>query len=113
MKKLLKKAWHALVTDEMAARRWARILLVGFGVSGVGAVPYAAEKWRLWLFLAASLAGCIGAAINLGQPNPTPEAVADAVKAVAARRSAGVIDPPPMSMPPGNPPPSSMTPGNP
>ena len=94
MRPLLRKAWKALVNDEMAARRWARGLLIGFGVSGVGAVPYAPEGWRLYLVLGAGLAGCIGALINLGQKNPSPEAVTSAVEQVQARREVGIPDPP-------------------
>jgi hypothetical protein len=72
MNKLLRRTWNAALNDEMAARRWLRILLVGFGIGGVGALPYAPERWRLWLFLAAGLAGCVGAGINLGDKNQPP-----------------------------------------
>lgn len=94
MRPLFVKAWKALVEDELAARRWARGLLIGFGVSGVGAVPYAPEGWRLYLVLGAGLAGCIGALINLGEKNPTPEVTTDAVEQVQARREVGISDPP-------------------
>jgi hypothetical protein len=72
MRDMLRNALHALWYDEMAARRWCRGLLVGFGVGGVGAVPYAPERWRLWLFLAAGLAACVGGLISVGQQNPKP-----------------------------------------
>jgi hypothetical protein len=76
MKPWLAKMWYALVNDEMAVKRWVRILFAGFGLGGVGAVQYAPEAWRLWLFLAAGLAGCVAAGINLGDKNPPtgPEA---------------------------------------
>jgi hypothetical protein len=67
---LLRNAWKSLTTDEMAARRWIRGLLVGFGVSGIGAVPYAPEKWRLWVLLGSGLSGCIGGLISVGEKNP-------------------------------------------
>ena len=70
MRPLLRQAWNSLVNDEMAARRWLRGLLIGFGVSGAGAVPYAPERWRFYLLLGAGLAGCAGALINLGEKNP-------------------------------------------
>jgi hypothetical protein len=67
---LIKNAWISLTTDELAARRWLRGLLVGFGLSGVGAVPYAPEKWRIYLLLGSGMAGCIGGLISIGEKNP-------------------------------------------
>jgi hypothetical protein len=67
---LIKDAWKSLTTDEMAARRWIRGLLVGFGLAGAGAVPYAPEKWRFYLLLRSGLAGCVGGLISVGQQNP-------------------------------------------
>jgi hypothetical protein len=66
---MIHDAWNALVHDEMAARRWIRGLLVGFGVGGAGAVGYAPEKWRFWLYLAAGLSACVGGLISIGQQN--------------------------------------------
>lgn len=74
MKPLFKKIAHSLWHDEMAARRWARGLLVGFGVTGAGAVQLAPERWRLPLFLVAGLVGCVGGLISVGEPNPKPPA---------------------------------------
>lgn len=70
MRPWFKSVVNALWNDEMAARRWTRGLLVGFGVAGAGAVQYAPERFRFYLFLGAGLAACVGGLINLGDKNP-------------------------------------------
>lgn len=106
-----------LLFNEQKARIWLRGFLLWAATVGGQVVAYPPEVVATWgvkdwalRFGIAALAGLAGL-LAVGQRNPSPEAVADAVRTVEARREVGILDPPPKSMPPGNPPPASMTPG--
>lgn len=75
---LIRRIFHALLWDELAARRWLRGGLLGFATGGLAfadqlaaivAAPGAVKSIKV----AAVVCAFVGAMVNLGEKNPKPE----------------------------------------
>ncbi len=79
---LIASIWHALLHDELAARRWLRGLANGVALMLVQVMvvgPDVAATWthRQWgMHLLASSAGVIAGLISVGEKNEKPGRIA-------------------------------------